>query len=121
MLLGKIQNLGINLQFFFFLNHFFLNPRNTTWRAKAHESIVKGVVVTSQGDGFLSCGDDSSVKLWKVDFTKTDPIEPSSYNTNVEPFALWLGKGSFSGIDVQRQSTAFATSSSVVDLWDLNR
>ncbi|KAK4990389.1 Protein sof1 [Elasticomyces elasticus] len=87
-----------------------LPSREEIWQTSAHENIVKGICWT-QDRKLLSCGSDRTIKLY-------DP-----YNTpsNSAPTATWLGNNAFTGITHHRHEHAFAASSSVLSIYDLNR
>lgn len=87
-----------------------LPSREEVWQAQAHENLVKGVCWT-QDQKLLSCGSDKTVKLF-------DPYKTSS---NSAPVATWLGQNAYTSITRHRTEPAFAVSSSVVSLYDLNR
>lgn len=86
-----------------------LTSRDQHASISAHKGIVKGLTVTLEGN-LLSCGMDSTVKLWDV----------SAPDSSV-PLKTFLGSSGFTGVDHHRSRPTFATSSSKVEVWDLNR
>ena len=45
-----------------------LSNQSCVFKIDAHKGFVRGVSFTKEGDGFLSCGDDKSIKLWELDY-----------------------------------------------------
>jgi len=100
--------------------------KSTLWKVQAHQGFVRGLTPCyGENDSFLSCGEDKTIKLWslaqigglagKQEKTDTD----IDFEDTVEPKNVWLGKQPFSGIDHQRKSSLFATSSvNIVEVWD---
>lgn len=43
-----------------------LSTRRATWSLRAHDGFVRGLCCNSSGTRFISCGTDSSVKLWRL-------------------------------------------------------
>lgn len=80
------------------------------WQTQAHENLVKGMCWT-QDQKLLSCGSDRTVKLY----------DPYNSTSNSAPTATWLGQNAFTGITRHRTEPAFAVSSSVISIYDLNR
>lgn len=87
-----------------------LPSRDEVWQTRAHETIVRGICWT-QDQKLLSCGSDKTIKLY-------DP-----YNTapGSAPIGTWLGENAFTGITRHRSERAFAVSSSVISLYDIDR
>ncbi|KAJ2072328.1 Protein sof1 [Coemansia sp. RSA 922] len=96
-----------------------LSSQETVWRApEAHRGIVKGVcnIPGGETDRFLSVGTDKLVKVWSrsESAVASDGITP-------ETVATYTGKHAFSGIDHHRNRPLFATSSSLIEIWDVDR
>ena len=87
-----------------------LTSREETWHSQAHENVVKSMSWT-RDQKLLTCAADRSIKLF-------DP-----YNTpsGTAPIATWLGTNAFTGISHHRAKNAFAASSGVVSIYDLER
>lgn len=87
-----------------------LTSREEIWNGNAHENIVKGMCWT-RDQKLLTCASDRTVKLF-------DP-----YNTpsGTAPLATWLGTNSFTGLSHHRSKNAFAASSGVISIYDLER
>lgn len=87
-----------------------LTSREEIWNGNAHENVVKDMSWT-RDQKLLTCASDRTVKLF-------DP-----YNTpsGTAPLATWLGGNAFTGISHHRSKNVFATSSSVVSIYDLDR
>lgn len=77
----------------------------------AHENIVKDMCWTKSEQKLLSCGSDRNIQLF-------DP-----YNTpsDAPPIATWLGANAFTGLSHHRSRNAFAASSGVISVYDLER
>ncbi|KAG9237638.1 U3 small nucleolar RNA associated protein [Amylocarpus encephaloides] len=87
-----------------------LTTRAETWSTSAHENIVKGMCWT-RDKKLLTCAADRTVKLF-------DP-----YNTavNATPTATWLGTNAFTSVSHHRSRNAFAASSGVISIYDLEK
>ncbi|KAJ0978082.1 hypothetical protein J5N97_013556 [Dioscorea zingiberensis] len=91
--------------------------RRTTCQFSGHEGPVRGLTVSTDGNVLVSCGNDCSVKLWKVpsSFEFSDTVE------DAEPLANYVWKYAFRAVDHQWASNIFATGGAQVDIWDHNR
>ncbi|KAH7650992.1 Sof1-like rRNA processing protein (contains WD40 repeats) protein [Dioscorea alata] len=79
--------------------------RRTTCRFNGHQGPVRGLTVSTDGNVLVSCGNDCSVKLWKVPstFESSDTVEDD------EPLANYVWKYAFRAVDHQWESNIFAT------------
>lgn len=96
-----------------------LSSHETTWRApEAHRGIIKGVCNVPGGatDRFLSVGTDKLVKVW----SRSESAVAVDGETP-ESLATYSGKNAFSGVDHHRERSLFVTSSSSVEVWDVDR
>ncbi|KAF2487373.1 WD40-repeat-containing domain protein [Neohortaea acidophila] len=84
--------------------------RDEIWHTQAHDNLVRGMCWTKDRK-LLSCGSDKTVKLY-------DPYNTAS---NSAPLATWLGQNAYTSITRHRTEPAFAVSSSVVSIYDINR
>ncbi|KAJ1857504.1 Protein sof1 [Coemansia sp. RSA 1822] len=95
-----------------------LESQETAWRApEAHRGIVRGVCSIPGGatDRFLSAGADKLVKVWSRS-------EGALANDGTpEAVATYSGKHAFSAVDHHRSRPLFATGSSQVEVWDVDR
>ena len=48
------------------------------WSVTAHKGFVRGVSLTSGGEGILSVGDDRCARLWKLDYDMQKWTSPAS-------------------------------------------
>lgn len=80
----------------------------------AHRHSVDGVAISPDGVACFSASRDKTVKMWDLD-TGAEEGE------RIEPIAEYLGEFPFSSIDHHYQKPLFATSSDVVNIWDVNR
>lgn len=87
-----------------------LTSREEIWNTNAHENIVKGMCWTKQ-QKLLTCASDRYIKMF-------DP-----YNTapGTAPTATWLGTNAFTSLSHHRSKNAFAASSGVISIYDLER
>ena len=87
-----------------------LTSREEIWSTTAHENIVKGMSWT-RDKKVLTCASDRTIKLW-------DP-----YNTpsGTAPVTTWLGANAFTSVSHHRSRPAFAASSGVVSIYDLEK
>ncbi|KAF8743548.1 hypothetical protein AX14_002104 [Amanita brunnescens Koide BX004] len=74
--------------------------------SQAHKGKVSGLCF-SGGETLLSCGVDRNVKLWAV-----------GSNSAETPLSIFPGKFAFNSIDHHVSDPLFATSSSLVQIWD---
>ncbi|KAJ2162238.1 Protein sof1 [Coemansia sp. RSA 552] len=96
-----------------------LSEQQTVWRApEAHRGIVKGVcyVPGGESDRALSVGTDKLVKVWS-----RSESAMAQDGATPEAVATYTGKHAFSGVDHHRSRPLFATSSSLVEVWDVDR
>ncbi|KAF9954601.1 rRNA-processing protein sof1 [Mortierella alpina] len=92
-----------------------LSEQKSIWSTVGHKAMVTGVSSFLEGERFLSCSNDRTVKIW----------DPSTYESESEstiaPIATYTGKNAFSGISHHRSDNIFATSGSTIDIWDHDR
>lgn len=80
----------------------------------AHRHMITGVTYLPDGQAFLSCSRDMTVKLWKA----TSSVSSSD---EIKPVAEYVGENAFDGISAHQFNTEFATSGQFLQLWDINR
>lgn len=85
-----------------------LNERTCFWNTEGHRGMVKGVCILPQTSQCISVGVDKLAKIW-------------SPTTSTQPLYTYHGKHAFTGVDHHRSEPQFATSGSVIELWDVNR
>ncbi|KAF9571378.1 rRNA-processing protein sof1 [Lunasporangiospora selenospora] len=85
-----------------------LSEQKSLWNTVGHKSMVTGVSSFLEGNQFLSCSQDRTVKIW----------DPSNA---ILPVATYTGKNAFSGISHHRSDRRFATSGNAIDIWDHDR
>jgi len=89
---------------------------------QAHQGAVRGLCVTPNGEGFVSCGADQTVKIWRLkdlDIGTMSGQEPENRDSLRETI---LGDNGFSAVDHSWDSDTFATcGSTVVQTWNPNR
>ncbi|KAM9964478.1 hypothetical protein ACTFIW_004244 [Dictyostelium discoideum] len=81
---------------------------------QAHNGFVRGLIFTPDGKHMVSCGEDKTIKMWKLDLPE--------YTFNQEVISIYNGKNAFTSIDHQLNSTTFATSGPTsVEIWKHQR
>lgn len=84
---------------------------------QAHDGFVRGLACLSDGSRFLSCGDDKTVKIWRMptdaDRDRAEQIE--------EPITTYITDYAMTAISHQRDTERFATSGPTLDVWDHQR
>ncbi|KAJ2800083.1 Protein sof1 [Coemansia guatemalensis] len=96
-----------------------LSRQETAWRAPgAHRGMVKGICNVPGGSTgrFLSVGTDKLAKVW----SRSEGAVMAD-GTTPEPVATYNGKHAFGAVDHHRSRPLFATSSSLVEVWDVDR
>ncbi|KAL2916680.1 Protein sof1 [Polyrhizophydium stewartii] len=84
-----------------------LTSQSCVWKAAAHKGFVRGLSFVPFNTNFLSVGEDKVVKMWS--------------RSQEEPLSTYVSKNAFTGVDHHRSKSMFATSSTVIDLWDHQR
>lgn len=95
-----------------------ISGRTTVWNKIGHKGFVKGICVTKDGDGFISVGDDKCVRLWDLDYENKNWLDSA---VESEPRAVYTAGEALSAVDHHFSQHLFATSSSVVNIWDIDR
>lgn len=120
-----------------------LANREKLWSVYGHAGFVRGVGVTPSGEYFFSCGDDKTIKQWRMashEAMTLDEDEELELPTGgrigggqgrvngqggakVQPVKIWTARHAVTSIDFQwtTDSSRFATSSTVVNIWDVAR
>ncbi|EGC35809.1 hypothetical protein DICPUDRAFT_151786 [Dictyostelium purpureum] len=80
---------------------------------QSHEGFVRGITFTPDGKYVISCGEDKTVKMWKLDMPE--------FTFNEDIVSSFNGKNAFTSIDHQRNSSTFATSGVNVEIWKHQR
>ncbi|ONK66690.1 uncharacterized protein A4U43_C06F10960 [Asparagus officinalis] len=94
--------------------------RKTVCQFPGHQGAVRGLAASTDGKVLISCGTDSSVRLWNVPFSKIIDSDESVGNAS-EPLAVYVWKHAFWAVDHQWDGSLFATAGAQVDIWDHNR
>jgi WD repeat and SOF domain-containing protein 1 len=129
-----------------------LPTRKALWSVYAHAGFVRGLSVSNDGSYFFSCGDDKTVKQWRMAAHDSMALEDaedgvgmgrrrggvhggggaaagvgssssssSSSGASIKPVTVWQSPRPFMSIDHHWRTPTFATSSSVVEVWDYAR
>ncbi|XP_074280839.1 uncharacterized protein LOC141605829 [Silene latifolia] len=97
-----------------------LSSRRTVSRFLGHQGPVKGITVSTDGRILVSCGLDSTVRLWNAPAPSMMESDESSANS-LEPFAVYTGQNAYKAVDHQWNGNLFATAGAQLDIWDHNR
>ena len=84
----------------------------------AHSGFVQGICMNSEGDSFISVGEDKIVKQWRY---PEEVEEEEEERREWEPVSTTVGKSVFLGIDHHWAEPIFATCGERVDVWDESR
>lgn len=120
-----------------------LASQKKLWSVYAHTGFVRGLTVSHDGKYFFSCGDDKTLKQWKMASHSAlalvdteagvgmgrrhttprgagaeDASGSASGGPAVAPLHTWNTKSTFMSVDSHRSDDVVATSSSVVEVWD---
>ncbi|KAF2455292.1 WD40-repeat-containing domain protein [Lineolata rhizophorae] len=91
-----------------------LPARKETWRARAHDNMVRGVCWTRDAR-LLSCAADRTVKLF-------DPLRGGGAAAAAAPVATFLGDAPFTAVSHHRSRPAFAASGgAAISVYDTSR
>ncbi|KAL3848821.1 hypothetical protein ACJIZ3_010703 [Penstemon smallii] len=97
-----------------------LATRRTVCQFPGHQGAVKGLTVSTDGRVLVSCGTDSTVRLWNVPIPSLMESDDSSSN-EAKPLAVYVWKNAFWAVDHQWNGDLFATAGAQVDIWNHNR
>jgi len=78
----------------------------------AHDGFVRGICCHPSGEYFFTCGDDKTIKQWKLD---------SESEGMHEPINTVLGKSVFHSMDHHWRDSVYATCGDEVNIWDEER
>uniref|UniRef100_A0A7S1XXE0 Sof1-like protein domain-containing protein n=1 Tax=Phaeomonas parva TaxID=124430 RepID=A0A7S1XXE0_9STRA len=91
-----------------------LAQRRCVWTRPAHDGFVRGISIEPHNAFFLSCGDDCTIKKWRLQ------VDDSSEDA-MQPDYTWSGDRPFLSLDHHWAQSKFCTSAEAVDVWDYNR
>ncbi|EYU46644.1 hypothetical protein ABFS83_04G022000 [Erythranthe nasuta] len=94
-----------------------LATRRTVCQFPGHQGAVRGLTASTDGRVLVSCGTDSTVRLWNVPI----PSLMESDDNEVKPLAVYVCKNAFRAVDHQWDGDLFATAGAQVDIWNHNR
>ena len=112
-----------------------LASQRKVWSVYAHTGFVRGLAVAGDGGSFFSCGDDRSIRRWRITTQEASTLDGEEHSVlrgkrlregesrpvaATEPIGVWTGKRAFSGIDHELREPRFATASNGVAVWDYN-
>jgi WD repeat and SOF domain-containing protein 1 len=120
-----------------------LASQKKLWSVLAHSGFVRGLTVSNDGAHFFSCGDDRTLKQWRMvsndglaledteagvgmgrraraamSVGASDDGSMASAGSAVPPVQTWSTKSMFMSVDAHWSEALVATSSSVVEVWD---
>ncbi|CAG9804602.1 unnamed protein product [Chironomus riparius] len=82
----------------------------------AHDGFVRGIVFSTDGDRFLSVGDDKAIKVWTTNTYDMDDEEDDN-----APINTILSKTVLTSITHHRRDPIFATCGEMCQLWEESR
>eukprot|EP00899_Mesostigma_viride_P012552 jgi/Mesvir1/21298/Mv21689-RA.1 len=87
---------------------------------EGHRGWLRGVTVSPDGLLCVSCGDDCSVRVWRL--AQLDAGETIDPDFEEDPAVTTLtSRFAFKGVDHHRNNAMFATAGAQVDVWDHSR
>jgi WD repeat and SOF domain-containing protein 1 len=120
-----------------------LASQKKLWSVLAHSGFVRGLTVSNDGGHFFSCGDDRTLKQWRMvandglaledaeagvgmgrraraamSVGASDNGSMATAGSAVPPVQSWSTKSMFMSVDAHWSEAMVATSSSVVEVWD---
>ena len=110
-----------------------LAHRSCYWTATAHAGFVRGIAPDAQGNTFLTCGDDKTIKQWALDATTglADVEEEDDEDSDTKlklpstqvilPLHTIMSTQTLACIDHHWTDRQFATGGDTVQLWDPSR
>ncbi|KAG0220665.1 rRNA-processing protein sof1, partial [Mortierella sp. GBA43] len=110
-----------------------LSEQKALWSTVAHKAMITGVSSFLEGERFMSCSQDRTVKIWDPTLLDGNDWDREADHLDLEinrrtgstralmPVATYSGKNAFSGISHHRSETKFATSGIAIDIWDHDR
>ncbi|AES59575.1 putative transcription factor WD40-like family [Medicago truncatula] len=94
--------------------------RRTVCQFPGHQGAVRGLTASTDGRILVSCGTDSTVRLWNVPVASFGDSD-GSIKTTIEPASVYVWKNAFCAVDHQWDGEHFATGGAQVDIWNHNR
>jgi len=93
------------------------------WTAVAHRGWVRGISVSNDGGVFYTCGDDKTVKSWRLaadleDRNEDEDGDEGPRDSAVAPLNTFSCGFALQGIDCHWKSNLFASCGEKVNVWD---
>jgi len=99
-----------------------LQARVTLRRLVGHTGAVTGVAVATHGDACVSCGNDATVKLWRLEAPQLgDAAAARDGIAEQQADATYEGKFAFRGVSHHFKKDLFVTAGPCVEVWDHQR
>ena len=87
-----------------------------------HTGAVTGVAVATHGDACVSCGNDATVKLWRLEAPQLgDAAAARDGIAEQQADATYEGKFAFRGVSHHFKKDLFVTAGPCVEVWDHQR
>eukprot|EP00898_Chlorokybus_atmophyticus_P003013 jgi/Chlat1/3712/Chrsp251S00804 len=86
-----------------------------------HRGAVTGLSVLPGAGRFVSCGADSTVRVWVLPGESNSLDEREEGGGSQQPVTVFHAKSALRAVDRHRREGIFATAGSQVDVWDINR
>lgn len=97
-----------------------LPQRRVAATLRAHARAVRGLAYAPDGVGALSCGDDATVRLWRLP-ARGGGDGPTDSPPLLAPAVTFVSRHALRDVDTHSRRPLFATAGAAVELWDTSR
>ena len=89
---------------------------------KGHRGACRGVCVSKDGDAVVSCGDDATIRLWRLPKAGMGEMSDPTRKTPVmETPEVYVENNGFRDCDAHWGKREFATAGATVQVWSMDR